>query len=143
MSDYGFSSKDLEEIEKEVLRLAKKYPKEARKFLGKQGNELKKRVKAKAKSKIGKKTGNYMKGFKRGKVYKYMGEEDTVRVYNNMPHAHLIEHGHIIKGRGKNGKEHGFKKGYHILEEAEKEFHDDFVKAADGFIDEVLKNGGF
>ena len=49
-----------------------------------------------------------MKGFKRGKVYKYKGEEDTVRVYNSMPHAHLIENGHIIKD--KTGKEHGFKK---------------------------------
>lgn len=141
MSDYVFSSKDLEEIEKEVLRLAEKYPKETKKFLGRQGNKLKARVKKKAKSKVKEKTGNYLNGFRRGKVYKYNGEEDTVRVYNNMPHAHLIEYGHIIKG--KNGKEHGFKKGYHILEEAEKEFHDDFVKAADEFIDEILNNGGF
>ena len=77
-----FSTNDLEDLEKEVLRLARKYPKEAKKFLQKQGNKLKAKAKKKAKSKVKVKTGNYLKGFKRGKVYKYKGEEDTVRVYN-------------------------------------------------------------
>lgn len=136
-----FSTNDLEDLEKEVLKLAKKYPKEAKKFLRKQGNKLKAKVKKKAKSKIGTKTGDYLKGFKRGKVYKYKGEEDTVRVYNSMSHAHLIEDGHIIKD--KTGKEHGFKKGEHILEESRKDFQDEFIKAADKFIDEILEKGGF
>lgn len=137
----GFSSRDLENLEREVLRLAKKYPKETKKFLQSQGNKLKARVKKKAKSKLKEKSGNYIKGFKRGKVYRYNQEEDTVRVYNNMPHAHLIEYGHIIKD--KTGKEHGFKKGDRILEEARAEFQDEFVKNADGLIDEIIKNGGF
>lgn len=137
----GFSSRDLENLEREVLRLAKKYPKETKKFLQSQGNKLKARVKKKAKSKLKEKSGNYLKGFKRGKVYKYNQEEDTVRVYNNMSHAHLIEHGHIIKD--KTGKEHGFKKGYRILEETRAEFQDEFIKNADGLIDEIIKNGGF
>lgn len=137
----GFSSRDLENLEREVLRLAKKYPKETKKFLQSQGNKLKARVKKKAKSKLKEKSGNYLKGFKRGKVYKYNQEEDTVRVYNNMPHAHLIEYGHVIKD--KTGKEHGFKKGYRILEEARTEFQDEFVKNADGLMDEIIKNGGF
>lgn len=137
----GFSSRDLENLEREVLRLAKKYPKETKKFLQSQGNKLKARVKKKAKSKLKEKSGNYLKGFKRGKVYKHNQEEDTVRVYNNMSHAHLIEHGHIIKD--KTGKEHGFKKGYRILEEARAEFQDEFIKNADGLIDEIIKNGGF
>lgn len=137
----GFSSRDLENLEREVLRLAKKYPKETKKFLQNQGNKLKARVKKKAKSKLKEKSGNYLKGFKRGKVYKYNQEEDTVRVYNNMPHAHLIEYGHIIKDKA--GKEHGFKKGYRILEEARAKFQDEFVKNADGLMDEIIKNGGF
>lgn len=137
----GFNARELQELEKEVLRLAKKYPKETKKFLGKQGNELKKAVTKKAKSKIKKKTGNYLKGVKRGKVYRGKEDEDRVRVYNSQPHAHLIEYGHVIKG--KNGVEHGFKEGYHIMEESEREFRDKFIKATDGFIDEVIKNGGF
>ena len=137
----GFTTDELDGLEKEVLKLAKKYPKETKKFLQKQGNKLKAKAKKKAKSKIKVKTGNYLKGFKRGKVYKYKGEEDTVRVYNSMPHAHLIENGHIIKD--KTGKEHGLKKGEHILEDSQREFQDEFLKAADDFIDEVIKNGGF
>lgn len=136
-----FDVKGLEELEKEVIRLARNYPKETKKFLQKQGNKLKTRAIKKAKSKLKEKKGNYLKGFKRGKVYRYRDEEDTVRVYNSMPHAHLIEEGHRIVG--KNGKEHGFKKGYHILEEARSEFQEEFIKAADNFIDEVIKNGGF
>ena len=137
----GFSTKDLEALENEVLRLAKKYPKEVKTFLQKQGNKLKAKAKKKAKSKIKSTTGNYLKKFKRGKVYKYNSEDDTVRVYNSAPHAHLIERGHIIKDR--TGKEHGFKKGEFILEEAQKEFQEEFIKATDDFIDTVIKNGGF
>lgn len=136
-----FEVKGLEELEKEVIRLAKKYPKETKKFLQKQGNKLKSKAIKKAKSKIKEKTGNYLKGFKRGKVYRYKDEEDTVRVYNYMPHAHLIEEGHIIKDR--TGKEHGFKKGYHILEDSRYEFQDEFIKAADNFVDDIIKKGGF
>ena len=42
-----FSTNDLEDLEKEVLRLARKYPKEAKKFLQKQGNKLKAKAKKK------------------------------------------------------------------------------------------------
>ena len=58
-----------------------------------------------------------------------------------MPHAHLIENGHIIKDR--TGKEHGFKKGYFILAQAHNDFYDEFVKSTDDFVGEVIKNGGF
>ena len=136
-----FSTDDLKELEKEVLKLAKKYPNETKKFLQKQGNKLKGVAKKIAKSKVKIKTGNYMKGFKRGKYYKWNGEDDCIRVYNYMPHAHLIEKGHIIKDR--TGKEHGFKKGYFVLEQAHKDYYDEFVKSTEGFVDEVIKNGGF
>ena len=58
-----------------------------------------------------------------------------------MPHAHLIEKGHII--RDKTGKEHGFKKGYFVLEQGHRDYYDKFVKSTEGFVDEVIKNGGF
>ncbi|CKH08696.1 Uncharacterised protein [Fusobacterium polymorphum] len=137
----GFTTDELDELEKEVLRLAKKYPNETKKFLQKQGNKLKGVAKKIAKSKVKIKTGNYMKGFKRGKYYKWNGEDDCIRVYNYMPHAHLIENGHIIKDR--TGKEHGFKKGYFILAQAHNDFYDEFVKSTDDFVGEVIKNGGF
>ena len=137
----GFTTDELDGLEKEVLKHAKKYPKETKKFLQKQGNKLKGVAKKIAKSKVKIKTGNYMKGFKRGRYYKWNGEDDCIRVYNYMPHAHLIEKGHIIKDR--TGKEHGFKKGYFVLEQAHKDYYDEFVKSTEGFVDEVIKNGGF
>lgn len=137
----GFTTDELDGLEKEVLKLAKKYPKETKKFLQKQGNKLKGVAKKIAKSKVKIQTGNYMKGFKRGRYYKWNGEDDCIRVYNYMPHAHLIEKGHIIKDR--TGKEHGFKKGYFVLEQAHKDYYDEFVKSTEGFVDEVIKNGGF
>lgn len=137
----GFTIEELDKLEKEVLHLAGKYPNETKKFLQKQGNKLKSVVKKIAKSKVKSKKGNYMRGFKRGKYYKYNGEDDCIRVYNYMPHAHLIEKGHIIKD--KKGKEHGFKKGYFVLEQAHREYYDEFVKSTEGFVDEVIKNGGF
>ena len=137
----GFTIDELEQLEKEVLKLAKKYPNETKKFLQKQGNKLKSVVKKIAKAKVKTKTGNYMRGFKRGKYYKYNEEDDCIRVYNYMPHAHLIEKGHII--RDKTGKEHGFKKGYFVLEQGHRDYYDKFVKSTDEFVDEVIKNGGF
>ena len=58
----GFTIDELEQLEKEVLKLAKKYPNETKKFLQKQGNKLKSVVKKIAKAKVKTKTGNYMRG---------------------------------------------------------------------------------
>ncbi len=132
---------DLEYLEKELIRMAKNYPRETQKFLRQQGSKLKTVITKRAKSTIKKKTGNYLKGIKRGKPYKYKENEYTIRVYNSKPHAHLIEKGHII--RSKDGKEHGFKKGYGIFEKAEIEFREKFIVAADKFLDEIIKKGGF
>jgi len=125
----------LKEFTKEMLDICSKdYPKQVKKMLQKSGNKLKRKVIAKAKSKVKKKTGNYLKGFKRGKVYKYEGNEDAVRVYNSSPHAHLIEYGHRMVT--KSGKEVGFVKGYHILDGIQDEFDDEFKKD----IGEMLDN---
>ena len=125
----------LKEFTKEMLDICSKdYPKQVKKMLQKSGNKLKRKVIAKAKSKVKKKTGNYLKGFKRGKVYKYEGNEDAVRVYNSSPHAHLIEYGHRMVT--KSGKEVGFVKGYHILDGIQDELDDEFKKD----IGEMLDN---
>ena len=135
----GFDTKELLALEQEFLEMTSKYPNKAKTFLRKQGSQLRKKVVANARQKTRKKTGRYIRGFKRGKPYK-LDDVDTIRVYNNSPHAHLIEKGHIIKGR--DGSEHGFKKGTHVLEETAKDFTDDFVDAAGDFLDEILKGGG-
>lgn len=126
----------VDEFVKEMVEIAsKEYPKQVKKMLQKSGNKLRKIVVAKAKSKVKKKTGNYLKGFKRGKVYKYAGDEDAVRVYNSAPHAHLIEYGHR-KITKKIKKEIGFVKGYHVLDGIKEEFDEEFQKD----IEEMLDN---
>ena len=125
----------VDEFLKEMTEIASKnYPKQVKKMLQKSGNKLRKKIVEKARTKVKKKTGNYIKGFKRGKVYKYNGNEDAVRVYNSAPHAHLIEYGHRMVT--KSGKEVGFVKGYHVLDGIKEEFSEEFAKD----IDEMLDN---
>lgn len=125
----------LNEFTKEMLDIcSKEYPKQVKRMLQKSGNKLRRKVVGKAKGMVKTKTGNYIKGFKRGRVYKYGGDEDAVRVYNSAPHAHLIEYGHRMVT--KSGKEVGFAKGYHVLDGIKEEFSEEFAKD----IDEMLDN---
>ena len=136
----GFDLKELEELEKEFLKMAEAYPNKAKSFLRKEGSKLRKVVKANAKGKFKKKTGNYMRGFKRGKPYRDEDGTDTIRVYNNQSHAHLLEFGHVIKG--KDGSEHGFKKGAYVLKESQEDFKREFTEDAEEFLSKVVKEGG-
>lgn len=124
-------------LQKELLKMAKELEngKEAKKFLRSAGNKLQKKTVAKAESKTKKKTGYYIKSIKRGKVYEFDGAL-SIRTYSTASHAHLIESGHIIKG--KDGKEKGFKKGYHIFEETAKEFEEEFEESVEKFIDDLI-----
>lgn len=113
--------------------------KKIRKFLMSEGNSLKKKTVAVAKSRVNKHTGNYLKGIKRGKVYLYQGEAWSIRTYNTMPHAHLIEYGHRIVT--KDGREIGYRKPKKVFEYAHKQYEDDYLKNTDNFIDEILNEG--
>ena len=59
--------------------MGQEYEKAERRFLQKEGAKLRSKTKAQAR-KLGKKTGNYLKSIKRGKVYKYRGDK-AVRVF--------------------------------------------------------------
>lgn len=126
-----------QELSNSLLALSKEIDngKSAKKFLQKAGNKLKKKTVNQAKNSIKNYTGNYIKSIKKGKVYDFKGNL-SVRTYSAAPHAHLIEFGHIIKTR--NGKEKGFKPGYHVFEKAAKEFEDEFVEDTELFIDDLL-----
>jgi hypothetical protein len=97
----------------------------AKKFLGKEGNKLNKLNKSTYKSKgIGEVTGNLVKGFKRGKVYKYEGAW-SVRAMNTSPHAHLLDKGWIHKASNGNEK---FIPGFNFMEDAKQSFEVDTMK---------------
>ncbi|MEG2256276.1 HK97 gp10 family phage protein [Cetobacterium sp.] len=127
----------LDQLSKELLNLANgiKDGKETKKFLKKEGIKLKNKTISTAKNRVKKKTGNYIKGIKSGKVYEYQGAY-ACRTYSTAPHAHLIEYGHIKKDR--TGREHGFQRGYNVFGTAQKEFEEEFYQDTEKFIDEVL-----
>lgn len=140
MSKDEFDISEIDEFLDEMLQLAEeKMPQESKKFLRAEGNKLRKGTLKEAKLSVKKDSGNYFKGIKRGKVYKYKGDEMAIRVYGASPHSHLIENGHRLVS--KDGKELGFVKGYRVFERAAKKFEDEFFDDCEDFIDDLLGKG--
>lgn len=80
----GFDLSELQKYAKDLATVGQEYEKAERRFLQKEGAKLLQQdAKAQAR-KLGKKTGNYLKSIKRGKVYKYRGDK-AVRVYSYAP----------------------------------------------------------
>ncbi|KAF9118333.1 hypothetical protein BGX30_004651, partial [Mortierella sp. GBA39] len=72
--DFDFSG--INAFTGQLLQMAEvQFPKDARRFMQQEGNKLRRVTAAKARQLVKRKTGNYLKGIKRGKVYKYQGEE--------------------------------------------------------------------
>jgi len=129
-----FDTKDIEDYLNDMGLVAKNYPKEIKKFMQSEGTKLKNRTIKKVKSStLGKITGNYERGIKRGKYYKYRENgADSIRVYSNAPHAHLIEYGHEIVHSGggkmkreKRKREYGtgkYTRAFHLFRRAAEEF---------------------
>ena len=132
----------LDEFEKNLLKCCTQYPKVTEKFLREEENEVKKRMKKVAKKKIGKKKGNYMKGFDKDKPKKN-GNSYEINIYNSAPHAHWIEYG-TLKRSTEKGANRGYMKGAFISDEVKRDYDDEFSKnVATKLVDELLKNGGF
>lgn len=122
----------------------KETSKEIKKFLNKHGNKAKKVTLKIANSKVKKKTGNYHKRFKTGKVHKDDDNNWAVRVYNNAPHSHLLEDGYdLVKGgkKGKGGKVIGKVKGKKVLSKFEKDYAKTFYKECEDLVDDLLEKG--
>lgn len=135
-----FDFKELHALDKDLLKLANTtMPKECKKFIRNEGTKLKRVTTKRAKAEVKKKTGNYHKGIKRGKVYKYRGNDAwAIRVFGSSPHSHLIEYGHrqIV-----NGKEVGFTQGKHVFEKSQKEFNTTYNGDVVKFVDHVIVGG--
>lgn len=94
----GFDHKELVKLSKDLLKLAgTTYPAEAQRFLKDQANQARVRLRKNTQAVTRKKTGNLLRGVNRGKAHTYAGSWQ-IRVYNKAPHAHLIEHGHVMAG---------------------------------------------
>ncbi|TCO69504.1 HK97 gp10 family phage protein [Marinisporobacter balticus] len=142
----GFNLKELDSFQKKLLQKAQKeFPRETYQFLRKAGTKGRTCVARKARKLVKKDTGNYQKGWKRGKAYKRRGEGSyEVQIRNSAPHAHLIEYGHVqVSGgkKGKGGKEVGYTHGKHVLEKGIKEFESQYFDMLENWLDEMMEKG--
>lgn len=131
MADFDIDMSGMDLFRANLVALERDFPKQAKSMLLKVGSKAATITKKKARQLVKKNSGNYLRSIKRGKVWKGADGQFYVRVYPSSkiaPHAHLIENGHRIVG--KDGKEHGFKEGYHVFEKA--------VKAMDSQFESIL-----
>lgn len=134
----------LTEFQKDLLEVAQqKLPKESMKMMRKAGNKLNTYAKREARGAVDHTsgTGNYYKGFKRGKVFKDSEGKVVVRAINSAPHAHLIEYGHrLVRG----GKEVGFVPGRLIMHAAAQNYDNsgEFEKVISDELDRMLREHG-
>jgi hypothetical protein len=139
----GFNLTGLDEFIRDMLDLAQEtLPKESKKFLKKNANQLKTATKNKAKELgILEETGNYYSGFKSGKVYKYNGSM-ACRAINSSPHAHLLEYGHLQIDKNGNEVGKGFVPGFHPFGKAQEGFKSKYYDNCETFIDEMIREKG-
>ena len=153
MARDGIDLSELDEFTDRLIQSSKKAKKTQRRFLQQQGNKLKRKTKAQARvSGIKTKTGNYMKGIKRGKVWSSRNGAQSARVYSNAPHAHLIEEGHdqvVNPGKGKGngrgvrpgkgiGRTVGHVEGREVFLKAGEAFEPEYERACEEAIDEMI-----
>lgn len=134
MYDVGFNFEGLEEITEDFRLVKELYPKEIKRFMQREGTKLRNRTRKKAQSSgVKKHTGNYLKGIKRGKYYKYQKDIDSIRVYAGKPayHAHWIEEGHETSKKRT--------KAFHVFSQAIDEYKPTFEKNCEDFAEKILK----
>lgn len=123
----GFYFDELEDFEKDLLQKSlKNFPDETNKFLRKSQQGLCAEMRREGKHLVKKKTGYYHNHFKVGKLYKRDGNL-CGRVYNNSPHAHLIETGH-------KNRDGSWQEGKHVMEISKTNYKEKFYKNVEDFL---------
>ncbi len=136
MASRVFDVTELDGFARNMQRSAQQFQRQQKAFMRKEGTKLKNKTLRRART-LGRKTGNYLKFIKRGKVYQYNGAQ-AVRVYSTAPHAHLIEEGHRMVTH--DGREVGFVPGHHVFEIAGTEFEAQYLTDVDDFLDREVRN---
>lgn len=143
VSTFDFSP--LDSFDRQVIQmLLDEQPKEAKKLMQKAGNELRKELRRTTRTETKKKTGNLLRGIRRGRPYLYKsadGDAWQVRVYNKAPHAHLLEHGHELVAWGKEPKKTKYVAGRHLAGKANNAMIDKFAEFVDKFVTDLLNKG--
>ena len=142
----GFDLGKLEELNEKLLGLAEdQFPQEAKKFVRRQGTKCETMLKNAYKSKVKKKTGNLLAGVGRGNPHQY-GDSYQIRVYNRAPHAHLIEHGHVMSDKKGNPIRNAMGQevwvdGKYIAANTVNAYKAVYPEEVDKFVDEMLEKG--
>lgn len=133
-----FDFTELTDYTQKLYKLAQQqFPKETKQMLNEQGKILRARTVKSARASVKKKTGNYFKSIKKGKVYKYQNRDFAIRVYGKN-HANLIEYGHrIVRG----GEELGFVPGRDPFKKASQDYEQEFIYAINNLVDKLLDKG--
>lgn len=136
-----FKTEGLGELQQELLDLAgQQFPQETQKFMGSVGTALVRKVRAGYDKDIKEHCDNLLRpNTGRGKPYIYAGDEYSVRVKSKAPHAHLIEHGHVLYIKGK--PTNRYVKGTNTVGKAVKAFEKNYEKQTQKFIDKMLDKG--
>jgi hypothetical protein len=135
-TSFEIDDSELDEWFEKLEYFENHFPKETRRVMGRVGTKAKNIVKKEAKSRVKKKTGNYLRSIKRGRTFKSRADEWTVRVYSNAPHSHLIERGHRVVV---NGKEVGYVKGKNVFKRAGREIESNYHEMVAEEMDKELK----
>ncbi len=137
MADFDIDYREMNIFTRELEDLQKHFPREARKIMLKSGSKARAIIARTARRLVRKKTGNYFKSIKRGRVWMDEGQGwFKVRVYTRAPHGHLIEYGHRIVGE--DGTEYGFKEGYHVFERGHKEVESEWEEIIEKEFDKIM-----
>ena len=152
---------ELVEFSDELLEMVTtRWPKRTNKFMRAEAKEVKKRAASKAKAKLvnhrpASEKKSYLSGFETGKPYHYLEDptDVSIRAYNNRPHAHLIEDGHVmLVGNAKGNKQkksevrspkagERFVAGYHIIADAKREYEAEYEANVLKLVDDMLDEG--
>lgn len=139
--DVGFDLTEFELFNQQIIKLAReRFPRESKSFLRRAGKKLEKRTKDAYDKEIKAHKDNMLiPQTKRGQPYIYGQNEYSVRVKCTAPHAHLIEHGHVLWAKGRPTNQ--YVKGKKIVSKQVKEFKEEYADMTDDFIDEILDKG--
>lgn len=134
-----FDLTGFDELEKTLVDMIEvKYPEEVRKMLYELADDLK--AEAAKRTPVGTekkaKSKKLANKWRVGRVKKEKGDF-YIEVYNNAPHAHLIEDGRRIVG--KDGSDHGWWEGRHMLLISTKQLEERLEPRLQAWLNETLE----
>jgi len=139
VADFDIDLREFDAFHRELEDLQEHFPKEAKRLMLRSGNHARKIFAKKARQMVRKKTGNYHRSIKRGRVWTDEStDEYKVRVYSRAPHAHLLEYGHRLVGHEPDKKELGFVRGFHVFDKAAKEVNAEWNGILEKEFDKIM-----